>query len=81
MTSLVRVHVTALLSAGDSRLWNNHKMSSSRLFCAGAQCYRPYSRQNKSSGVAEMGDRLATIDMGQKVEAAVSLSVGELVPI
>ena len=26
-----------------------------------------------------MGDRLATIDMGQKVEAAVSLSVGELV--
>jgi len=30
----------------------------------------------KSSAVAEMGDRLATIDMGRKVGAAVSLSVG-----
>jgi len=35
---------------------------------------------NKSSAVAEMGDRLATIDMGQKVEAAVPLSMGELGP-
>jgi len=31
-----------------------------------------------SSAVAEMGDHLATIDMGRKVGAAVSLSVGEL---
>ena len=32
---------------------------------------------NKSTAVAEMGDRLATIDKGQKVgRAAVSLSVG-----
>jgi len=32
---------------------------------------------NKSSAVAEMGDGLATIDMGQKVGgAAVPLSVG-----
>jgi len=34
----------------------------------------------KSSAVAEMGDRLATIDMGRKVGAAVPLSVGELGP-
>ena len=32
--------------------------------------------KNKSSAVAEMGDRLAAIDMGQKVGAAVPLSVG-----
>ena len=32
---------------------------------------------NKSSAVAEMSDRLATIDMGRKVgEAAVPISVG-----
>ena len=31
---------------------------------------------NKSSAVAEMGDRLATIDMGLKVGDAVPLSVG-----
>ena len=36
--------------------------------------------RNKSSSVAEMGDRLATIDMGQKVGDAVPLSVGELGP-
>ena len=36
---------------------------------------------NKSSAVGEMGDRLATIDMGREVgEAAVPLSVGELGP-
>ena len=34
------------------------------------------SLDNKSSAVAEMGDRLATIDMG-RMEAAVSLSFGE----
>jgi len=33
--------------------------------------------ENKSSAVAEMGDRLATIDMGRR-GAALSLSVGEL---
>jgi len=32
--------------------------------------------QNNSSVVAEVGDRLATIDVGQKVGAAVPLSVG-----
>jgi len=31
---------------------------------------------NKSSAVAEMGDHLATIDIGQKVETAVPLSLG-----
>ena len=31
---------------------------------------------NKSSAVAEMGDRLGTIDMSRKVGAAVLLSVG-----
>jgi len=31
---------------------------------------------NKSSAVAEMGDRLATIDMGRKVGAAVSAFSG-----
>jgi len=38
---------------------------------------RPVSFLNKSSAVAKMGDRLATIDMGRKVEAAVPLAVGE----
>jgi len=33
-------------------------------------------RLNKSSAVAEMGDRLATIDMGRNVGASVPLSVG-----
>ena len=33
---------------------------------------------DKSSAVAEMGDRLATIDMGRKVGRTVPLSVGEL---
>ena len=36
---------------------------------------------NNSSAVAETGDRLATIDMGQKVGAAVPLSLGSWVPI
>jgi len=35
--------------------------------------------ENKSSAVAEIGDRLATIDMDRKVEGAiVPLSVGEV---
>jgi len=44
--------------------------------------YVTYTEQfhNKSSTVAEMGDRLATIDMGRKVGAAVLLFVGELGP-
>ena len=33
---------------------------------------------NKSSAVAEMGDRLTTIDMDRKWGAAVPLSLGEL---
>ena len=40
----------------------------------------PLADLNKSSAAAEMGDRLATINMGRKVVAAVSLSVGELGP-
>jgi len=39
------------------------------------------TKRNKSSAVAEMGDRLVTIDMARKVGAAVPLSVGELGPI
>jgi len=36
----------------------------------------------KSSAVAEMGDRLATIDMGRKVGGgALPLSMGSWVPI
>jgi len=35
----------------------------------------------KSSAVAEIGDRLTTTDMGRNVGAAVSLTMGELVPI
>jgi len=35
-----------------------------------------YNYIDKSSAFAEMGDRLATIDMGRKVGAAVPLSVG-----
>ena len=41
-------------------------------WCLGG-CYK-----NKGSEVAEMGDRLATIDMARKVGAAVPLSVEEL---
>ena len=37
------------------------------------------TKPNKSSAVAEMGDRLATIDTGRKAEAAVPLFLG--VPI
>ena len=36
----------------------------------------PHGDWNKSSALAEMGDRLATIDMGGKVGTAVLLSVG-----
>jgi len=32
--------------------------------------------ENKSSAVAEMGDRLATIDIGRKVEVCCALSLG-----
>ena len=38
------------------------------------------AKANKSSAVAEMGDCLATIDMGRKEEAVVPLSWGELGP-
>jgi len=38
------------------------------------------TNSNKSSDVAETGDRLATIDMGQKAAAIVPLSVVELGP-
>jgi len=37
----------------------------------------PLAYLNKSSAVAEMGDRLATIDMSRKEGAAVPLSRGE----
>jgi len=35
---------------------------------------------NRSSAAAEMGDRLATIDMGRKVGGYCALSVGQLGP-
>jgi len=41
---------------------------------------RRSSMLSKSSAVAEMGDRLATVDMERKVGAAVPLSAGELGP-
>jgi len=37
---------------------------------------RCHSIVNKSSAVAEMGDRLATVDMGRKVGAVVPISLG-----
>ena len=37
-------------------------------------------QMHKNSAVAEMGDRLATIDMGRKVGAAVLFPLGELCP-
>jgi len=40
-----------------------------------------YRDLNKSSAVAEIGDRLATIGVGQKVGAAVPLPWGSWVPI
>jgi len=40
----------------------------------------PLAYLNKSSAVAEISDHSATIDMGRKAGAAVSLSVGELGP-
>ena len=41
------------------------------------ECYGVQSvKLNKSSAVAEMGDRLATIDIGRQVGAAVPLSTG-----
>jgi len=36
---------------------------------------------DKSSAVAEMGDRLASVDMGRKVGAAVPFPWGSWVPI
>jgi len=40
-----------------------------------------YYKCDKSSAVAEMSDRLATTDMGRKVEAAVPPFLGSWVPI
>jgi len=40
--------------------------------------YVKEKKRNKSSAVAEMGDRLATIDIGRKVGAAVPLSVATI---
>jgi len=45
------------------------------LQCA-LKCDERAIKKIKSSAAAEMGDRLATIDMGRKVQAAVILSVG-----
>jgi len=39
-----------------------------------------WRKLNKSPAVAEMGDRLATIDVGRKVGGAEPLSLGELGP-
>jgi len=47
------------------------------MFYIAAALTRYHGVRNKSSAVAEMGDRLATIDMGGKLEA-VPLSEGGL---
>jgi len=39
-----------------------------------------WRQSSKSSAVAEMGDRLAAIDMGRKVGGAVPPSVGDIGP-
>jgi len=52
----------------------------SLLVCERRAQREPKNKVNKSSAVAEMGDRLATIDMGRKVGVAVPLSVGDLGP-
>jgi len=44
------------------------------------RCFITKYMYNYSSAVAQMGDRLATIDMGQKVGAAVHLFGGDLGP-
>jgi len=41
-----------------------------------AQTRKECQLNNKSSAVAEMGDRLTAIDMGRKVEAAVPFPWG-----
>ena len=47
--------------------------------CQTTYDYQNYLFSNKTSEVAEMGDRLATTDVGRKVAGdAVTLSVGEL---
>jgi len=48
------------------------------LLCQFKSCQPLHSYTNKSSVVAEMGNRLATIDIGRKVGAVVSLSRGKL---
>jgi len=45
-----------------------------------AQTRKECQLNNKSSAVAEMGDRLTAIDMGRKVEAAVPFPWGGLGP-
>jgi len=44
-------------------------------------CPITYGDHNRRSAVAEIGDRLATIDIDRKVGVAVPLSVGELATI
>ena len=45
------------------------------------RCMKNIKEHNKNSAVAEMGDRLATIHIGRKVGAVVSLSGGSWVTI
>jgi len=52
-----------------------HSMNSIPCRRALAYAYKSENFFNKSLAVAEMADRLATIDMGQKVGAAVPLPV------
>jgi len=49
-------------------------------FLYGHQTEFAYSRCGLTIEVAEIGDRLATIDVGRKVGTTVPLSVGELGP-
>jgi len=51
-----------------------------KLHNATTTSFRNDNDSHYNSAVAEMGDHLATVDMGQKVGAAVPLSVGELAP-
>ena len=67
-----------------SASWRIRELCSYRLYACAASfiviacAYMMYQQQLNS--VAEMGDRLATIDMSPKVGAAVSLYVGDLGP-
>ena len=69
LTAVLQVH----LDVADS-----YRMSVRICTAVTHQLYLTVGSNNKSSPVAEVGNCLATIDIGQKVWAAVPISVGEL---